>query len=315
MDEREALAERFEAERDQLRAVAYRMLGSPAEADDAVQEAWLRLARAGGADVGNLAAWLRTVVTRICLDMLRARRARPEELAGDGVTAGLPDPARGGSPEDAALLADSVSRALLVVLDTLDPAERIAFVLHDMFAVPFSQIAPIVERTPAATKKLASRARHKVQGRPALPAAELARQRQVISAFLSAARDGDLSAILAVLAPDVVRRADPAAVPPGGAAEVRGARAVAEGTVALAGRSRSADLALVNGAVGVVVAPQGRLLLALTFTIEDGLIAAYDVIADPGRLRRLDLAVLGDHPGSSTPTRPTTAGRAAGPPR
>jgi RNA polymerase sigma factor (sigma-70 family) len=292
VDERDGLAERFQAQRGQLRAVAYRMLGSLSEADDAVQEAWLRLDRVDARDVDNLAGWLRTVVTRICLDMLRSRRSRREDLTGQQVPDDVSGPAQGSHPEDAALLADSVSRALLVVLDTLDPAERIAFVLHDMFAVPFDQIAPIVERTPVATKKLASRARHKVQGTPVVPAAELARHRQVVSAFLAAARAGDLSAILAVLAPDVVRRADPAAVPPGGAAEVRGARAVAEGTAALARRSQFAELALVNGTVGVVMAPDGRLLIALTFTIKDDKIIEYDVIADPARLQQLDLAVL-----------------------
>lgn len=291
MDERDRLAERFQAERGQLRAVAYRMLGSPTEADDAVQEAWLRLRRVDADDVDNLAGWLRTVVTRICLDMLRSRRSRPEELSGQ-----VPDQASAavqrGQPEDEAVLADSVSRALLVVLDTLGPAERIAFVLHDMFAVPFDQIAHIVERTPVATKKLASRARRKVQGTPVIPAAELARNREVVSAFLAAARAGDLAAILALLAPDVVRRADPAALPLGGTAEVRGARVVAEGTVALARRAQFAELALVSGTVGVVVAPGGHLLLALTFTIKDEKIAEYDVIADPARLQQLDLAVL-----------------------
>ncbi|MDQ2708840.1 MAG: sigma-70 family RNA polymerase sigma factor [Actinomycetota bacterium] len=291
MGERDDLAERFEEQRGQLRAVAYRMLGSASEADDAVQEAWLRLGQIDVCDVDNLAAWLRTVVTRICLDMLRSRRSRREDLTGQ-----VPDQAfettRGSQPEDETLLADSVSRALLVVLNTLDPAERIAFVLHDMFAVPFEQIAAIVERTPVAAKKLASRARHKVQGVPAVPAAELARSRRVVSAFLIAARAGDLAAILAVLAPDVVRRADPAALPPGAAAEVRGARAVAEGTVALGARSQLAELALVNGTVGVVVAPQGRLVLALTFTISGDKITSYDVIAEPVRLQQLDLAVL-----------------------
>jgi RNA polymerase sigma-70 factor, ECF subfamily len=284
VDRRDGLAERFEAQRGQLRTVAYRILGSASEADDAVQEAWLRLDRADADDVDNLAGWLRTVVTRVCLDMLRSRRSRREDLTGQQVPDLMPDPAPAGHPEDEALLGDSVSRALLVVLDTLEPAERIA--------LPFGQIAPIVERTPAATKKLASRARHKVQGTPVVPAAELTRQRRVVSTFLAAARAGDLDAILAVLAPDVVRRADPAAVPPGGAAEVRGARAVAEGTMALAPRSQFAEPALVNGRAGVVVAPRGRLVLALTFTIEDGKIAEYDVIADPVRLLQLDVAVL-----------------------
>jgi RNA polymerase sigma-70 factor (ECF subfamily) len=291
VDERDRLADRFQAQRDRLHTVAYRMLGSRSEADDAVQEAWLRLDGADAGGVDNLAAWLRTVVTRVCLDMLRSRASRRENLAGQ-LPDQIADLSQGGSPEDEALLADSVSRALLVVLDTLAPAERIAFVLHDMFAVPFEQIAPIVERTPVTTKKLASRARRKVQGTPAIPAAEIARHRQVVSAFLTAARTGDLAAILAVLAPDVVRRADPAALPPGAAAEVRGARAVAQSTMTFGPRSRFAELALVDGAVGAIVAPHGRLTLVLSFTIEGDRIAGYDVIADPGRLARLELSVL-----------------------
>ncbi|MEL5953383.1 sigma-70 family RNA polymerase sigma factor [Streptomyces sp. CLV115] len=292
MNECDGLAEHFEAQRGRLQAVAYRLLGSPSEAEDAVQEAWLRLGRTDVGAVDNLAGWLRTVVTRICLDMLRARTARREDLAEQQVLDQISEPVQGSRPEDSALLADSVSRALLVVLDALEPAERVAFVLHDMFAVPFGQIAPILERTPVATKKLASRARHKVRGVPAVPADELDRHRRVVSAFLSAARAGDLDAILAVLAPDVVRRSDPAVLPPGAAAELRGARAVAEGTVLLAHRSRLAEPALVDGRVGLVVAPGGRLLIAITFTVEKDRIAAYEVIADPDRLRRLDLAVL-----------------------
>ncbi|HEX6452840.1 MAG TPA: sigma-70 family RNA polymerase sigma factor [Trebonia sp.] len=300
MDERDMLAERFDEQRGRLSAVAYRMLGSAGEAEDAVQEAWLRLARTEFAEVDNLPAWLRTVVTRICLDMLRSRAARREELTGepaDGFTfssgsASGSGFASSGAPEEQALLADAVSRALLVVLDTLEPDERIAFVLHDMFGVPFGQIAPIVERTPATTKKLASRARQKVRGTPAVPVAQLARQRRVVSAFLAAAREGDLAGVLNVLAPDVVRRADAAALPPGAAAVVRGAQAVAEGTVLLAARSRLAELALVDGEVGAIVITGGRLRIAITFTVEDGKIAEYNVIADPGRLRRLSLAIL-----------------------
>ncbi|MFF4397513.1 sigma-70 family RNA polymerase sigma factor [Streptomyces sp. NPDC001480] len=292
MDDHEGLAERFEAQRGRLEAVAYRMLGSRSEAEDAVQESWLRLGRAEVSGVENLAGWLRTVVTRICLDMLRARGSRREDLTEQQVLDQLSESSPESRPEDEAVLADSVSRALLVVLDTLEPAERVAFVLHDMFGVPFDRIAPIVERTPVTTKKLASRARRKVRGTPVVPADELARHRQVVAAFLSAARAGDLTAILAVLAPDVVRRSDPAVLPPGAAAEVRGARAVAEGTVLLAGRSRLAELALVDGEVGLVVAPRGRLLAALTFTVEEDRITSYEVIADPARLRRLELAVL-----------------------
>ncbi|MCQ8187386.1 sigma-70 family RNA polymerase sigma factor [Streptomyces rugosispiralis] len=290
----DGLAERFETQRGQLRAVAYRMLGSLSEADDAVQETWLRLSRADAEAVGNLTGWLRTVLSRICLDMLRSRTARREEPVGQE----LPELARetgdGGGPEDEAVLADSVGRALLVVLDTLGPAERIAFVLHDVFAVPFDRIAPIVERSPVAAKKLASRARQKVRGSAAVPRAELDRQRRTVDAFLAAARGGDMAALLAVLDPDVVRRADRAALPEGVPTVARGARAVAEETAGFAPRARFAEPALVNGSVGVVVAPRGRLLLALTVTVQDGRIAAYEVIADPVRLSRLELGLLDD---------------------
>ncbi|MEU4493739.1 sigma-70 family RNA polymerase sigma factor [Streptomyces sp. NPDC023998] len=292
MHEQDQLAERFETHRAHLRAVAYRMLGSLNEADDAVQESWLRLSRADVTGVANLAAWLQTVVSRVCLDMLRSRASRREDPVGQQVPDRIRDADDEGDPEHEALLIDLVGRALLVVLDTLVPAERIAFVLHDMFAVPFDQIAPIVERTPATTKKLASRARRKVRGTPAAPRTELARHRHVVDAFLAAARSGDLNALLAVLAPDVLRRADPAVLPPGAPTEIRGARAVAEETVVLGRRSRFAAPALVNGVVGVVVAPRGRLLLVLTLTIEGEKITEYEVIAAPARLRQLDLAVL-----------------------
>ncbi|WP_427924483.1 sigma-70 family RNA polymerase sigma factor [Streptomyces sp. cg40] len=283
------LAERFEAERGRLRAVAYRMLGSLAEADDAVQEAWLRLSRAGGDGIDNLAAWLTTVVSRICLDLLRTRASRREDPYGDE----LPEPSAGELPEDEAVLADSVGLALLVVLDTLGPAERVAFVLHDLFAVPFDRIAAVLDRSLPAAKKLASRARHKVRGTPVVPGAELDRHREVVAAFLAAARGGDLGALLDVLAPDVVRHAEPAALPPGVPAELRGARAVAEGTVLLRARTRFAALALVDGDVGIVVAPGGRLLLALRVTVEGWRVAAYEVIADRGRLRGVEVAMLG----------------------
>ncbi|HEY7919360.1 MAG TPA: sigma-70 family RNA polymerase sigma factor [Streptosporangiaceae bacterium] len=286
----EGLAGEFERQRGPLRAVAYRMLGSLSEADDAVQETWLRLSRTDPGAITSLEAWLRTVVSRICLDMLRARQSRREEPLGWQVAA----PAQDRGPEDEALLVESVGRAMLVVLDRLAPAERVAFVLHDLFAVPFDQIAPIVDRTPATAKKLASRARQRVQGAPAVPRAELGRQQRVVEAFLAAARRGDLAALLAVLAPDVIRRADPAALPPGGEILVRGADAVARQTLVLGPRARFAEPALVNGAVGVVVAPRGELLLALTLTVADGRITGYDVIADPARLRDLDLALLGE---------------------
>jgi RNA polymerase sigma-70 factor (ECF subfamily) len=290
--EQQELAGRFQEQSPRLRAVAYRMLGSPDEAEDAVQQAWLRLARAESGEIENLPGWLTTVVTRICLDMLRSRRSRREDLTEGQQLEYLAEPAQRGDPEHEAVLADELSRALLAVLDTLNPPERIAFVLHDMFAVPFDQIAPIVERTPAATKKLTSRARHKVHGTPAVPPEELARQRRVVVAFLTAARAGDLTGILAVLAPDVTRHADPAGLPPGAPAELHGARAVAEETADNATRSQLAEPALVNGTVGLLIAPHGRLQLALTFTITDDKITAYDVIADPTRLERLNLAVL-----------------------
>ncbi|KUF19605.1 sigma-70 family RNA polymerase sigma factor [Streptomyces silvensis] len=307
MDDQGGLADRFEAQRGRLRAVAYRMLGSAAEADDAVQETWLRLSRTDPgtlARVANLPAWLTTVLSRICLDLLRIRASRREDLVGGhvpdhvtrtaaavAVSAAEAD-ARG--PEEEALLAESVGRALLVVLDTLTPTERVAFVLHDSFAVPFDRIAPLVERSPVATKKLASRARGKVRGTPALPAAELARHRHVVEAFLAAARGGDLDALLAVLAPDVVRRADPAALPPGAAAEIHGADAVARETVLLTANARHAALALVDGAPGIVVAPRGRLVLALRVTVAAGRVTSYEVIAGHTRLRRLALAVVPD---------------------
>ncbi|MGW0535204.1 sigma-70 family RNA polymerase sigma factor [Streptomyces sp. NPDC003032] len=290
-----ALAERFEAHRGQLRGVAYRMLGSLSDADDAVQETWLRLSRVADADgIENLAGWLRTVVSRLCLDMLRSAAARHEEAVGgrlpDLMVARLAD--GGADPEEEILLADSVGRALLVVLDTLGPDERVAFVLHDLFAVPFAQIAPVVERTPVATKKLASRARQKVRGTPRPAAPDLTRDRLVVDAFLAAARSGDLEALLRVLAPDVVRRADLAALPAGRAALIRGARAVAEETVLLQRNARFAEPALLNGTVGLIVAPHGRLLLALLIRVEADRVTAYEVVAAPERLRALHVSVL-----------------------
>ncbi|MEU7144086.1 sigma-70 family RNA polymerase sigma factor [Nocardia sp. NPDC046473] len=290
MRAQDMLAQRFETHRGHLRAVAYRMLGSRTEADDAVQEAWMRLARHDTDDVENLVGWLTTVVSRICLDMLRTRATRREEPID--LLAELGDSAYDSDPEHEAVLIDSVGRALLVVLDRLGPDERVAFVLHDLFAVPFDQIAPIVGRTTATTKKLASRARQRAQGETTTTATELAAQRQVVAAFLAAARGGDLDALLAVLAPDVIRVADPAALPAGMSAVVRGAQSVAKETVLLQSRSRVATLALVNGAVGILVAPRGKLLLALTVTVRDARVAGYEVIADPARLRELDLAVL-----------------------
>jgi RNA polymerase sigma factor (sigma-70 family) len=298
MSRQDGLDDRFETHRGQLRAVAYRMLGSSHEADDAVQEAWLRLARTDADSVENLGGWLITVVSRVCLDMLRSRRSRREELVGE-----RPDFAPGGAdPEEEALRTESVGRALLVVLDTLVPAERVAFVLHDMFAVPFDEIARVVDRTTPAAKKLASRARRKVRGTPAAPAAELAGHRAVVEAFLAASRAGDLAAVVAVLAPDVVRRADPAALRPGRPTELRGAHAVAE-EIALFGRNaRYAEPALVNGTVGLLVAPGARLRLALTFTIGAGRVRTYELIADPSRLARLTLSLLAATPTSVVPS-------------
>ncbi|MFG2903697.1 sigma-70 family RNA polymerase sigma factor [Kitasatospora sp. NPDC048286] len=282
-------AERFEAERGRLRAIAQRMLGSTGEAEDAVQEAWLRLVRADPAEIGNLPGWLTTVVSRICLDLLRARAARREEPTGEA----LPDMVGDGpEPEREALLVESVGRALLVVLDRLGPAERVAFVLHDGFAVPFEQIAPIVGRTPVAAKKLASRARQRVRGTAALPPEPLAGHRRVVEAFLAAARGGDLAELLAVLAPDVVRRADPAALGPGRALVARGAGTVARETTVFGRRARYGAVALVDGVPGILIAPGGRLRLVLRLAVADGRVAGYEVVADPARLAALELAVL-----------------------
>jgi RNA polymerase sigma factor (sigma-70 family) len=290
MDDRDWLAQRFEAHRSHLRAVAYRMLGSISEADDAVQEVWLRLSRSDTSGVENLGGWLTTIVARVCLDMLSSRRSRREEPLGARFSDPIVSRQGGTDPEREALLADSVGLALLVVLDTLSPAERLAFVLHDMFAVPFEEIAPIVGRSPAASRQLASRARRRVRGADRIPDADLARQREVVNVFLAAARGGDFDALLAVLDPDVVLRADRAVVPVDAPREVHGAPAVARR--AAKGRARAARLVLVNGAVGVIVAPRGRLLIVLSFTIRGGKIVEIDAIADPTRLRQLDLAVL-----------------------
>jgi len=294
MREEVLLAEQFETNRAQLRAVAYRMLGSLTEADDAVQEEWIRLSRSDTSEVQNLAASLTTVVGRVCLDMLRTRTSRREDgFDGPGSeqpsSAGPSAPA-GDDPEQEAVMADSVGLALLVVLQTLPPAERLAFVLHDVFAVPFDEIAPIVDRSPTATRQLASRARRRVQGRPVLPEPDLVRQRQVVDAYLAAARGGDFDALLALLDPDVVLRADALAMPAGAPTEVRGAERVAR--QALVHRAGAARAALVNGVPGIVVAPAGHLRLVLVPTIVDGIITELDVIAEPERLEQLKLAVL-----------------------
>src|SRR5213080_17711 len=291
MSEHDWLAERFEENRPHLRAVAYRMLGSSTEADDAVQETWLRLSRAGASGVENLGGWLTTIVARVALNMLRSRTLRREEPMDPPAT-GQPvtPPPNGTDPEHEAVLADSVGLALLVVLDTLTPAERLAFVLHDMFAVPFEEIAPIVERTPTAARQLASRARRRVQGTAPATDADPARHRQVVAAFLAASRNGDFDALLSLLDPDVVLRADSTVVRMGGgAAEVRGAAEVAR---TFSGRARAAQPALVNGAPGLVWAMDGLPRVALTFTIMDGDIVAIEMIADPQRLARLELTLF-----------------------
>jgi RNA polymerase sigma-70 factor (ECF subfamily) len=299
MDESDWLAERFQAHRSRLRGVAYRMLGSLSEADDAVQGAWLRLSRTDPSGVENLGGWLTTLVARECLDLLRARRARREQPLGVYVPDPIVSVEDGADPEQEALLAEGVGLGLLVVLDTLTPAERLAFVLHDMFAVPFEEIAPIVGRSLVATRQLASRARRRVRGAAPVPDADLARQRAVVDAFFAAARDGDFAALLELLDPDVVVRGDGGAVPVGASRVVRGAAAVAEQAVAPDGFSRIARLArpaLVNGAAGVVLAPGGRLSAVVGFTVRNGKIVEIDVLADSARLRRLDLAILDDEP-------------------
>ena len=308
----DGLAARFEASRPRLRAVAYRMLGSAAEAEDAVQEAWLHVSRTQADGVENLNGWLTTVVARVCLDMLRSRRSRreeplerpgrPEEAAGlagarpDGT--GRPGTGLDGTgppgPESEALLADSVGLAMLVVLDRLAPAERVAFVLHDMFDLPFDQIAEITGRSPAAARQLASRARRRVRGTPAPPEGGHARHRQLVAAFLAASRAGDFEALLAVLDPQVELRADPAAAPPGSPLVVTGAAEVASRAPDFRGRARFARLALVDGEVGIMVGRGGSLWTVLRFAFADGSITKIDVVADPGRLAALRLAVLDD---------------------
>ena len=277
----EWLAGRFEENRGHLRAVAYRMLGSASEADDAVQEAWLRLSRSDATTIENLGGWLTTVVSRVCLDMLRSRTAKREEALETGVTKTIAI-SRQADPEKETLLADSVGFALLIVLDRLDPAERLAFVLHDMFAVSFDEIASILGRSPEAARQLASRARRRVQGASAVPTASLTEQRRVADAFLAAVRAGDFEGLIEVLDPDVVVRIDEAAARPGAPREIRGARNWAKGAIAfsqqLAGDIRPM---LVNGEVGLVWAPRGHLLRVLRFSIADGKIAKVDVIAEP----------------------------------
>ncbi|NEI70065.1 sigma-70 family RNA polymerase sigma factor [Rhizobium lusitanum] len=292
MDGKKWQAEKFEANRPHLRAVAYRMLGSRTEAEDAVQEAWLRLMRSDTSDVENLSGWLTTVTARICLDLLRARRSRREEP----LTLRIPEPAviheagNGTDPEQDALLADSVGLALLVVLEKLNPAERLAFVLHDMFDVSFDDIAPIVGRTAVATRQLASRARRRVQDTPSSTEADLTRQRHVVHAFFTASRLGDMQALLDVLDPEAVFRPDAVAARMGSVSELRGRADVAR---AFNGRAQAARLAVINGAVGAIVVIGGQLRIALHCAISaDGVIASIDAMADPQELRRLEIVLI-----------------------
>ncbi len=291
MNERDWLAERFEQHRAHLRAVAYRMLGSLSEADDAVQEAWLRLSRSDADAIENLGGWLTTVVARVSLNLLRSRATRREEPLGVHIPDPIIDPADGTDPEHEALLADSVGLALLIVLETLSPAERLAFVLHDTFGVPFDEIAPIVERSPEATRPLASRARRRVQGERTAPDPDLDRQREVVDAFLAAAREGDFDALVAVLDPDVVLRAD---LGGGVRQEVRGAEAVASQAKAYSRLDLVVHPALVNGAVGAVTTRDGRPFSVGAITVRNGKIVELDFLSDPERLAQLDLRVLDD---------------------
>jgi RNA polymerase sigma-70 factor (ECF subfamily) len=303
------LALEFERQRPRLRAVAYRMLGSIAEADDAVQEAWLRLTRSDHAEVRNLAAWLTTVVGRVALDMLRARHSRRETPLGDAATAWpepVVSPPDGMDPEQEALLADSVGLALMVVLETLTPAERLAFVLHDLFGVPFAEVGPMIDRSADAAKMLASRARRRVRG-ASPPPADLERQREVVEAFRAATRDGDFDALVAVLHPDVEVIADADSLRPGGSLRVSGAQAAARQALSFRRLARFARPVLVNGAPGMLVLPEGAPPLALlAFTVENGLITRLDVLADRERLVRLDLSALGyEAPKSGSTTEPS----------
>jgi RNA polymerase sigma-70 factor (ECF subfamily) len=289
MADANSLAEQFEAKRGHLRSVAYRMLGSLAEAEDAVQEAWLRLSRSGGDGVDNLGAWLTTVVARVCLDMLRTRKSRREAPLDMEEAVRMPSSI---DPEQELLLANSIGLALLVILDTLEPAERLAFVLHDMFAMPFEEIADVVGRSTDATRQLASRARRRIQGSPEPRAGrpDQSRQREVVDAYLAAAREGNFDALVSLLDPNIVLRADHRALGRVGGGEIRSAAEIAERAVKAG--ARAAQPALVDGEVGVVIAPRGKLLMVLKFTISDGKITEMEAIGDRDRLRQLDLAVI-----------------------
>jgi RNA polymerase sigma-70 factor, ECF subfamily len=292
MDEQDWLAERFEEQRGRLRAVAYRMLGSLSEADDAVQETWIRLSRIDADEVENLGGWLTTVVARVCLNMLRSRRSRREEPMGPHIPEPIVDPVAGVDPEHEALLADSVGLALLVVLETLAPAERLAFVLHDMFAVSFAEIAAIVDRSPEAARQLASRARRRVRGSAPVSDADLDEQRAVVDAFLAAAREGDFGALLAILDPDVVLRADAGPGLPQATVELHGAAEVAGRALVYARLQLLNRPVLINGAFGMVAFRDGRVFSVGAVTVRGGRIVEMDFLADPERLRQLDLTFL-----------------------
>ncbi|MBZ5688735.1 MAG: sigma-70 family RNA polymerase sigma factor [Acidobacteriia bacterium] len=293
MAQHEWLVDKFEENRSHLRALAYRMLGSLNEADDAVQEAWLRLSRSDAGTIENLGGWLTTVVSRVCLDMLRSRTSRKEEALDPHVAGPVVPSDTRRDPEEETLLADSIGAALLIVLDRLDPAERLAFVLHDMFAVSFDEIASIVGRSPEAARQLASRARRRVQGAPSVPKASLMEQRRVVDAFLDALHRGDFEGLVAVLDPDIVVRIDETAARPGAPGEIRGAENWAKGAIAFSRQLAGAvQPMLVNGEVGLVWAPGGHVFRLLRFSFADGKITTADVIADPARLSEFDLAVL-----------------------
>jgi RNA polymerase sigma factor (sigma-70 family) len=292
MHESDWLAEGFEEHRTRLRAVAYRMLGSVSEADDAVQEAWLRLSRSDPSRVENLGAWLTTVVARVSLSMLRSRRTRREEPLGVHVPEPIVDRADGTDPEHEALLADAVGLALLVVLERLNPSERLAFVLHDMFAVPFEEIAPIVDRSPEAARQLASRARRRVRAENTIPDADVETQREIVEAFLAAAREGNFDRLVALLDPDVVLRADVGPLPAGGSREIRGADAVVRQALTYARLGLEVKPALINGAAGSVTMRDGEPFSVGAFTVRGRRIVAIDILADRERLRELDLTIL-----------------------
>jgi RNA polymerase sigma-70 factor (ECF subfamily) len=294
MQEPEFLAEQFEAHRTRLRAVAYRMLGSVSEADDALQESWIKLKRSGPSEIENPGGWLTTVVARVCLDMLRSRKARREEPLGPHVPEPIVSSADGVDPEHETLLADSVGLAMFVVMEKLSPAERLAFVLHDMFGVPFDEIAPIVGRSPAASRQLASRARRRVRGTAPEADSDLTAQREVVDAFLAAAREGDFDALLGMLDPNVVMRVDGGTVRAEATREIRGAEGVLAEMSRYTGGARFARTALVNGSPGIVVKPNKRAIAVAGFTVADGKVVEIDILADPRRLRDLDTSALED---------------------